>query len=117
MNISELIRSAAIAFIIASCAPRPEVSETKNEVVIIVDGLAYSERFYHEYGKEEGAYSMMTGQIPFRYLSIDPSEDITDIRESDDTTTVTLNADWMFVKYNFNPHASSDLLHIKAIPC
>ena len=110
MNISELIRSAAIAFIIASCAPRPEVSETKNEVVIIVDGLAYSERFYHEYGKEEGAYSMMTGQIPFRYLSIDPSEDIADIRESDDTTTVTLNADWMFVKYNFNPHASSDFI-------
>ena len=26
--------------------------ETFNEVVIIVDGLAYSDRFYFEYGKE-----------------------------------------------------------------
>ena len=84
--------------------------ETFNEVVIIVDGLAYSDRFYFEYGKEEGAYSMRTNHAPFTYLSIDPAEDITDIRESGDTTSVTLDAEWMFVKYNFNPHASSDFI-------
>lgn len=113
MNISEFIHYATIVaslFILGGCSSMKDAHEMNNEVVIIVDGLAYSDRFYHEYGKEEGAYSMRTGQIPFRYLSIDPEEDITDIRESGDTTTVTLDAEWMVVKYNFNPHASSDFI-------
>ena len=86
-----------------------------NEVVIIVDGLAYSERFYHEYGKEEGAYSMLENLTPFTYSSIDPAEHITDIRENGDTTTVSLDADWLFVKYNFNPYASSDFIAHKGV--
>lgn len=53
---------------------------------------------------------MRVNQTPFTYLSIDPEEDITDIRESGDTTTVTLDAEWMFVKYYFNPNASSDFI-------
>ena len=96
--------------ILSACSPRQKAPEETNEVVIIVDGLAYSERFYYEYGKEEGAYSMRTNQETFSFSSIDSNEDITDIRESGDTTTVTLNADWMFVKYNFNPNASSDFI-------
>lgn len=87
-----------------------EASEENNEVVIIVDGLAYSERFYHEYDKEEGAYTTRPGQKVFTFSSIDAAEKITDIRESGDTTTISLNADWVFVKYNFNPNASSDFV-------
>lgn len=104
-------RTLAIALaILSACSPRQEADEVKDEVVIIVDGLAYSERFYHEYGKEEGAYSTRPGHKVFTFSSIDADEDITDIRESGDTTTIALNADWMFVKYNFNPHASSDFV-------
>ena len=104
-------RTLAIALaILSACSPRQEAAEVKDEVVIIVDGLAYSERFYHEYGKEEGAYSTRPGHKVFTFSSIDADEDITDIRESGDTTTIALNADWMFVKYNFNPHASSDFV-------
>ena len=96
--------------ILSACTSRQKAPEERNEVVIIVDGLAYSERFYYEYGKEEGAYSMRTNQETFSFSSNDPDEDITDIRENGDTTTVTLNAEWMFVKYNFNPNASSDFI-------
>lgn len=104
-------RTLAIALaILSACSPRQEADEVKDEVVIIVDGLAYSERFYHEYGKEEGAYSTRPGHKVFTFSSIDADEDITDIRESGDTTTIALNADWVFVKYNFNPHASSDFV-------
>ena len=113
MSISEFIRYATVVsslFILAGCSPRQEKNETDDEIVIIVDGLAYSDRFYFEYGKEEGAYSMRTGQVPFRYLSIDPEETITEIKENGDTTTVSLNAEWMFVKYDFNPNASSDFI-------
>ena len=113
MSISEFIRYATVVsslFILGGCSPRQEKNETDDEIVIIVDGLAYSDRFYFEFGKEEGAYSMRTGQVPFRYLSIDPEETITEIKENGDTTTVSLNADWMFVKYNFNPNASSDFI-------
>ena len=42
-----------IISILVSCSLTKEASEENNEVVIIVDGLAYSERFYHEYGKEK----------------------------------------------------------------
>ena len=113
MSISEFIRYVTVVssvFILAGCSPRQEKNETDDEIVIIVDGLAYSDRFYFEYGKEEGAYSMRTGQVPFTYLSIDPEEKITEIKENGDTTTVSLNAEWMFVKYNFNPNASSDFI-------
>lgn len=110
MNLPEFLKIATIVFILAGCSPRPEVPEINNEVVIIVDGLACSERFYHEYGKEEGAYSMLTDLVPFTYSSIDPYESIADIRENGDTTTVPLDADWLFVKYNFNPYASSDFI-------
>ena len=104
-------RTLAIALaILSACSPRQEADEVKDEVVIIVDGLAYSERFYHEYGKEEGAYSTRPGHKVFTFSSIDADKDITDIRESGDTTTIALNADWVFVKYNFNPHASSDFV-------
>ena len=99
-----------IISILVSCSLTKEASEENNEVVIIVDGLAYSERFYHEYGKEEGAYTTRPGQKVFTFSSIDAAEKITDIRESGDTTTVSLNADWVFVKYNFNPNASSDFV-------
>ncbi len=99
-----------IISILVSCSLTKEASEKNNEVVIIVDGLAYSERFYHEYGKEEGAYTTRPGQKVFTFSSIDAAEKITDIRESGDTTTVSLNADWVFVKYNFNPNASSDFV-------
>ena len=113
MSISEFIRYATVVsslFILGGCSPRQEKNETDDEIVIIVDGLAYSDRFYFEFGKEEGAYSMRTGQVPFTYLSIDPEEKITEIKENGDTTTVSLNAEWMFVKYNFNPNASSDFI-------
>jgi len=99
-----------IICILAGCTPKDKIQEENNLVVIIVDGLAYSDRFYFEFGKEEGAYSMRTGQVPFRYLSIDPEETITEIKENGDTTIVSLNAEWMFVKYNFNPNASSDFI-------
>lgn len=99
-----------IISILVSCSLTKEVSEENNEVVIIVDGLAYSERFYHEYGMEGGAYTTRPGQNVFTFSSIDSSEIITNIRESGDTTTVSLNADWVFVKYNFNPNASSDFV-------
>ena len=99
-----------IISILVSCSLTKEASEENNEVVIIVDGLAYSERFYHEYGKEDGAYTTRPGQNVFTFSSIDSSEIITNIRESGDTTTVSLNADWVFVKYNFNPNASSDFV-------
>lgn len=110
MNMKQVLTTIALLIILVGCSTSKQSSEGSNEVVIIVDGLAYSDRFYFEYGKEEGAYSMRTNHAPFTYLSIDPAEDITGIRESGDTTTVTLNADWMFVKYNFNPHASSDFI-------
>ena len=113
MSISEFIRYATVVsslFILAGCSPRQEKNETDDEIVIIVDGLAYSDRFYFEFGKEEGAYSMRTGQVPFRYLSIDPEETIIEIKENGDTTIVSLNAEWMFVKYSFNPNASSDFI-------
>ena len=110
MNMKQVLTTIALLIILVGCSTSKQSSEGSNEVVIIVDGLAYSDRFYFEYGKEEGAYSMRTGQVPFRYLSIDPEEDITAIRESGDTTSVTLDAEWMFVKYNFNPHASSDFI-------
>ena len=42
-----------IISILVSCSLTKEASEENNEVVIIVDGLAYSERFYHEYGKDK----------------------------------------------------------------
>lgn len=103
----QVLTTIALLIILVGCSTSKQSSEGSNEVVIIVDGLAYSDRFYFEYGKEEGAYSMRTGQVPFRYLSIDPEEDITAIRESGDTTSVTLDAEWMFVKYNFNPHPNS----------
>ena len=96
--------------VLVGCSTRQQSITANNEVVIIIDGLAYSDRFYFEYGKEEGAYSMRTNQEVFSFSSNDPNEIITDIRESGDTTTVTLNADWMFVKYNFNPNASSDFI-------
>jgi len=99
-----------IICILAGCTPKDKIQEENNLDVIIVDGLAYSDRFYFEFGKEEGAYSMRTGQVPFRYLSIDPEETITEIKENGDTTIVSLNAEWMFVKYNFNPNASSDFI-------
>lgn len=110
MNMKQVLPTIALLIILVGCSTSKQSSEGSNEVVIIVDGLAYSDRFYFEYGKEEGAYSMRTNHAPFTYLSIDPAEDITDIRESGDTTTVTLDAEWMFVKYNFNPHASSDFI-------
>ncbi len=110
MNMKQVLTTIALLIILVGCSTSKQSSEGSNEVVIIVDGLAYSDRFYFEYGKEEGAYSMRTNHVPFTYLSIDPAEDITDIRESGDTTTVTLDAEWMFVKYNFNPHASSDFI-------
>ena len=106
-------RIAAVFFslmVLVGCSTRQQSITANNEVVIIIDGLAYSDRFYFEYGKEEGAYSMRTNQEVFSFSSNDPNEIITDIRESGDTTTVTLNADWMFVKYNFNPNASSDFI-------
>ena len=96
--------------ILVGCSTRTQFLVENNDVVIIVDGLAYSDRFYYEYGKEEGAYSMRTNHVVFSFSSIDSNEDITDIRENGDTTTVTLNAEWMFVKYNFNPNASSDFI-------
>lgn len=110
MNMKQVLTTIALLIILVGCSTSKQSLEGSNEVVIIVDGLAYSDRFYFEYGKEEGAYSMRTNHAPFTYLSIDPAEDITDIRESGDTTTVTLDAEWMFVKYNFNPHASSDFI-------
>ena len=110
MNMKQVLTTIALLIILVGCSTSKQSSEGSNEVVIIVDGLAYSDRFYFEYGKEEGAYSMRTNHAPFTYLSIDPAEDITDIRESGDTTSVTLDAEWMFVKYNFNPHASSDFI-------
>ena len=106
----QVLTTIALLIILVGCSTSKQSSEGSNEVVIIVDGLAYSDRFYFEYGKEEGAYSMRTNHAPFTYLSIDPEEDITAIRESGDTTSVTLDAEWMFVKYNFNPHASSDFI-------
>ena len=110
MNMKQVLTTIALLIILVGCSTNKQSSEGSNEVVIIVDGLAYSDRFYFEYGKEEGAYSMRVNQAPFTYLSIDPEENITDIRENGDTTTVTLDAEWMFVKYNFNPHASSDFI-------
>ena len=103
--------------VLVGCSTRQQSIAENNEVVIIVDGLAYSDRFYFEYGKEEGAYSMRMDQTPFTYLSIDPEEDITDIRESGDTITLTLDGEWVFVKYNFNTYAQATLLPIKGIPC
>ena len=105
-----ILATIALVVVLVGCSTKQESMVENNEVVIIVDGLAYSDRFYFEYGKEEGAYSMMTNHAPFTYLSIDPAEDITDIRENGDTTSVTLDSEWMFVKYNFNPHASSDFI-------
>ena len=110
MNMKQVLTTIALLIILVGCSTSKQSSEGSNEVVIIVDGLAYSDRFYFEYGKEEGAYSMRTNHAPFTYLSIDPAEEITDIQESGDTTSVTLDAEWMFVKYNFNPHASSDFI-------
>ena len=105
-----ILTTVVLLMILVGCSTRTQFLVENNEVIIIVDGLAYSDRFYFEYGKEEGAYSMRVNQVPFTYLSIDPEENITDIRENGDTTTVTLDAEWMFVKYNFNPHASSDFI-------
>ena len=105
-----ILATIALVVVLVGCSTKQESMVENNEVIIIVDGLAYSERFYHEYGKEEGAYSMRTNQEVFSFSSNDPNEIITDIRESGDTTTVTLNANWMFVKYNFNPNASSDFI-------
>ena len=105
-----ILATIALVVVLVGCSTKQESMVENNEVIIIVDGLAYSDRFYFEYGKEEGAYSMRVNQAPFIYLSIDPEENITDIRENGDTTTVTLDAEWMFVKYNFNPHASSDFI-------
>lgn len=110
MNMKQVLTTIALLTTLVGCSTRQQSIVENNEVVIIVDGLAYSDRFYFEYGKEEGAYSMRVNQTPFTYLSIDPEEDITDIRESGDTTTVTLDAEWMFVKYYFNPNASSDFI-------
>ena len=104
------LATIALVVVLVGCSTKQESMVENNEVIIIVDGLAYSDRFYFEYGKEEGAYSMRMDQAPLTYLSIDPEEDITDIRENGDTTTVTMDAEWMFVKYNFNPHASSDFI-------
>ena len=98
MNMKQVLTTIALLIILVGCSTSKQSSEGSNEVVIIVDGLAYSDRFYFEYGKEEGAYSMRTNHAPFTYLSIDPAEDITDIRENGDTTTVTMDAEWMFVK-------------------
>lgn len=106
----QVLTTIALLTTLVGCSTRQQSIVENIEVVIIVDGLAYSDRFYFEYGKEEGAYSMRVNQTPFTYLSIDPEEDITDIRESGDTTTVTLDAEWMFVKYYFNPNASSDFI-------
>lgn len=106
----QVLTTIALLIILVGCSTSKQSSEGSNEVVIIVDGLAYSDRFYFEFGKEDGAYSMRTGQVPFRYLSIDPEETITEIKENGDTTIVSLNAEWMFVKYNFNPNASSDFI-------
>ena len=105
-----ILATIALVVVLVGCSTKQESMVENNEVIIIIDGLAYSDRFYFEYGKEEGAYSMRTNHAPFTYLSIDPAEDITNIRESGDTTSVTLDAEWMFVKYNFNPHASSDFI-------
>ena len=105
-----ILATIALVVVLVGCSTKQEPMVENNEVIIIVDGLAYSERFYYEYGKEEGAYSMRTNQEVFSFSSNDPNEIITDIRENGDTTTVTLNADWMFVKYNFNPNASSDFI-------
>ena len=105
-----ILATIALVVVLVGCSTKQESMVENNEVIIIVDGLAYSDRFYFEYGKEEGAYSMRVNQAPFIYLSIDPEENITDIRENGDTTTVTLDAEWMFVKYNFNPNASSDFI-------
>ena len=105
-----ILATIALVVVLVGCSTKQESMVENNEVIIIVDGLAYSDRFYFEYGKEEGAYSMRVNQAPFTYLSIDPEENITDIRENGDTITVTLDAEWMFVKYNFNPHASSDFI-------
>lgn len=87
--------------------PAPEVND---EVVIIVDGLAYSERFYFEYGKEEGAYSTLLDSQPFTYSSTDPQEIIGDVQERGDTIVIPLNADWMIVGYRFSPLATSDFI-------
>ena len=105
-----ILTSVVLLMVLVGCSTRTQFLVENNEVVIIVDGLAYSDRFYYEYGKEEGAYSMRTNHVVFSFSSIDSNEDITDIRENGDTTTVTLNAEWMFVKYNFNPNASSDFI-------
>ena len=105
-----ILATIALVVVLVGCSTKQESMVENNEVILIVDGLAYSDRFYFEYGKEEGAYSMRMDQAPFTYLSINPEEDITDIRESGDTTTLTLDAEWVFVKYNFNPHASSDFI-------
>ena len=105
-----ILATIALVVVLVGCSTKQESMVENNEVIIIIDGLAYSDRFYYEYGKEEGAYSMRTNHVVFSFSSIDSNEDITDIRENGDTTTVTLNAEWMFVKYNFNPNASSDFI-------
>lgn len=96
---------------VAGCSqvrePAPEVND---EVVIIVDGLAYSERFYFEYGKEEGAYSTLREPQPFKYSSTDPYEVIADVQERGDTTVIPLEADVMIVRYLFSPLATSDFI-------
>lgn len=110
MNMKRITIVLVTLMVLVGCSTRQQSIAENNEVVIIVDGLAYSDRFYFEYGKEEGAYSMRVNQAPFTYLSIDPEENITDIRENGDTTTFTLDGEWVFVKYNFNPYASSDFI-------
>ena len=94
--------------ILVGCSPRQKVPEIKSQVVIVVDGLAYSERYYYNEEREEGGYTATIGNKVFEYLSANPNETIKNIEVRGDTTVIPLNAEWMFVKYNFNPLSSSD---------
>ena len=94
--------------ILVGCSPRQEVPEIKSQVVIVVDGLAYSERYYYNEEREEGGYTATIGNKVFEYLSANPNEAIKNIEVRGDATVIPLNAEWMFVKYNFNPLSSSD---------
>ncbi len=105
-----ILTALALSVVATCCTPRQEPPQVNDEVVIIVDGLAYSDKFYREYGKEEGAYSTMVGRNPFTFVSSDPEEAITEVRVNGDTTTISLDADHMFVKYYFNPFSTSDFI-------